>query len=123
MTTGTTVWPNDVVSDPQELDRDSPHRLICFLLSPFEPREIFDQVHKAVELACNFCAKSAGIEIECRRADTLHEAKTIHDDIWRHITSADLLVIDVTGLKPNVMIEFGVAAAVRSIPLHITHSA
>jgi hypothetical protein len=113
MSTGTTVWPNDVVSDPQELTRDSPHRLVCFLLSPFEPREVFDQVHKAVELACNFCAKSAGIEIECRRADTLHEAKTVHEDIWRHITSADLLVIDVTGLKPNVMIEFGVAAAVR----------
>lgn len=113
MAAGTTVWPNDAVIDPQELSRESPHRLVCFLLSPFEPREVFDQVHAAVAFACDLCAKSAGIEIECRRADTLHEAKAIHDDIWRHIASADLLVVDVTGLNPNVMIEYGVAAAVR----------
>lgn len=47
------------------------------------------------------------------RADTLHESKTIHDDIWRHIASADILVVDVTGLNPNVMMEYGVAAALR----------
>ena len=110
---GTTVWPNDVVLDPQELSRESPHRLVCFLLSPFEPRDVFDQVHAAVTVASELCAKSAGIEIDCRRADTLHESKTIHDDIWRHIAAADLLVVDVTGLNPNVMIEYGVAAALR----------
>jgi hypothetical protein len=113
MAAGTTVWPNDAIIDPQELYRESPHRLVCFLLSPFAPRELFDQVHAAVVLACDLCAKSAGIEIQCRRADTLYEAKAIHDDIWRHIASADLLVVDVTGLNPNVMIEYGVAAAVR----------
>lgn len=107
------MWPNDVVADPRELERDSPHRLVCFLLSPFDPPEVFNPVHDAVQAACNLCATSAGIAIECRRADTLHEAKTIHDDIWRHIAAADLLVVDVTGLNPNVMIEFGVAAALR----------
>jgi hypothetical protein len=89
MTAGTTVWPNDALIDPQELIREAPHRLVCFLLSPFEPRDVFDQVHKAVTIACDNCAKSAGIEIECRRADTLYEAKTVHDDIWRHIIAAD----------------------------------
>lgn len=111
--TESTVWPNDVVGTPRELERSSPHRLVCFLLSPFEPREVFDPVHAAVVSACALCAQSAGIEIECRRADSLYEAKTVHDDIWRHIASADLLVVDVTGLNPNVMIELGVAAAVR----------
>ena len=108
---GTTVWPNDAAVDAQELERGSPHQLICFL--SFDPPEIFDHVHEAVKTACNLCGQSAGIQIECRRADTLHEAKAIHDDIWRHIATADLLVIDVTGLNPNVMIEFGVAAALR----------
>lgn len=108
-----TVWPNDVVGLPRELERESPHRLVCFLLSPFEPREVFDPVHDAVAAACTLCARSAGIEIECRRADTLREAKAVHDDIWRHIASADLLVVDVTGLNSNVMIELGVAAAMR----------
>jgi hypothetical protein len=110
---GSSVWPNDVVADPRELERDSPHQLICFLLSPFDPPGVFDPVHDAVRAACELCAKAAGIEIECRRADTLHEPKTIHDDIWRHIAAADLLVVDVTGLNPNVMIELGVAAALR----------
>jgi hypothetical protein len=110
---GTTVWPNDVVLDPQELARDSPHRLVCFVLSPFEPRGVFDEVHAAVLAAANLCATSAGISIECRRSDTLHESKTIHDDIWRHIAAADFLVVDVTGLNPNVMIEYGVASAQR----------
>ena len=108
-----TVWPNDVVGMPRELERESPHRLVCFLLSPFEPRDVFDPVHDAVVAACALCEQSAGIEIECRRADTLREAKAVHDDIWRHIASADLLVIDVTGLNANVMIELGVAAAMR----------
>lgn len=110
---GTTVWPNDIVGDPQELARESPHKLVCFLLSPFEPRDLFDPVHDAVRAACNLCAQAAGVNIECRRADTLYEAKAIHDDIWRHIVAADFLVVDVTGLNPNVMIEFGVAAATR----------
>jgi hypothetical protein len=108
-----TVWPNDVVGLPRELERESPHRLVCFLLSPFEPREVFDPIHDAVATACGLCAQLAGVDIECRRADTLHEAKTVHDDIWRHIASADLLVVDVTGLNSNVMIELGVAAAMR----------
>jgi hypothetical protein len=109
----TTIWPNDVVADVRELERASPHRLVCFFLSPFDPPAVFDPVHEAVRAVCNVCARSAGIEIECRRADSLHEAKPIHDDIWRHIAGADLLVVDVTGLNPNVMIEFGVAAALR----------
>jgi hypothetical protein len=112
-TTGTTVWPNDVVAEPRELERASPYRLVCFLLSPFDPPEVFDSVRDSVGAACDLCARSAGIEIECRRADTLHEAKPIHDDIWRHIAAADFLIVDVTGLNPNVMIEFGVAAALR----------
>lgn len=73
---GTTVWPNDAAIDAQELERDSPHRLVCFLLSPFDPPEIFDQVHEAVALACTVCGHSTGIQIECRRADTLHEGQT-----------------------------------------------
>ena len=65
MTAGTTVWPNDAVIDAQELIRDSPHSLVRFLLSPFEPREVFGEIHSAVALACGVCAQSAGIEIEC----------------------------------------------------------
>lgn len=107
------VWPNDSVGLARELEREDPNQLVCFLLSPFEPREVFDSVLDAVNASCQLCGQSAGIQIQCRRADSLHEAKTIHDDIWRHIAAADILVIDVTELRPNVMIELGVAAALR----------
>ena len=111
--TDTTVWPNDVVFDPQELSRKSPHSLVCFLLCPFNPQADFDQVHAAVKFACELCLVTTGIEIECRRADTLYVSKTIHDDIWHHIAAADFLIVDVTGLNANVMYEYGVAAAIR----------
>src|SRR5262245_30851141 len=92
--TETAVWPNDVIRNPRELQRSSPHGLVCFLLSPFHPAERYAHVHQAVRIACESCAQLAGIQIECRRADSLHDAKPIHDDIWRHIASADVLVID-----------------------------
>jgi hypothetical protein len=107
------IWPNDVALDPRELTRDSPHQLVCFLLSPFSPQEIYDEVHEAVTAVCQACAKAAGVEIDCRRADTYTEAKPIHDDVWRNIAAADFLIVDVTGLNANVMIELGVAAAFR----------
>ena len=107
------VWPNDVIASDWELARESPSHLVCFLLSPFEPRERFDLVHEAVRAACKLCEQTAGITIDCRRADSLSEAKAVHNDIWQHIARADWLVIDITGLNPNVMIELGVAAALR----------
>ena len=111
--TGTTVWPNDVAFDAQDLHRDDPHSLVCFLISPFLPREEFDQVYEVVKLACELCRTTAGVTITCLRADSFHESKTIHDDIWRNIAKADILVVDVTRLNPNVMFEYGVAAALR----------
>jgi hypothetical protein len=110
---GTTVWPNDVVSDPQELVRASPNSLICFLISPFSPKDQFDAVHDVVKVACGMCAQAYGVPIECRRADTFYESKTIQEDIWDHVAKADILVVDVTGSNPNVMFEYGVAATIR----------
>jgi hypothetical protein len=114
MTTAlTTVWPNDVVSDAQELHRDSPHNLVCFLICPFKPHHESAQVLAAVKIACDMCSRMMGTPIEVKRADSFSESKVIHDDIWRHIAKADVLVVDVTGQNANVMYEYGMAAAVR----------
>jgi len=113
MGTDYSIWPKEVVHNPIDLPRDNGTQLICFLMSPFEPKDVFDQVHEAVRAACSACTSSTGAEIVCKRADTLVDAKPIHDDIWRHIAAADFLVLDVTDLNPNVMIELGVAAAIR----------
>ena len=54
-----------------------------------------------------------GTKIKCVRADSFSESKTIQDDIWQNIAKADVLIVDVTNLNPNVMLEYGVAAALR----------
>lgn len=109
----TAVWPNDVVSAPQMIPRDHPFEVICLLLSPFKPKDQFDQVTVAVKLACDLCRERSAISVKCIRLDMLFESKPIQDDIWRYTQLADVIVIDVTNFNPNVMFEFGVAAAVR----------
>jgi hypothetical protein len=111
--TETAVWPNDVMSSPQMLPRKDPFRVICLLLSPFKPKDHFDSVRDAVITACKYCDSDMGIPVDCLRIDSLIESKPIHDDIWRYTQLADVIVIDITGFNPNVMFEYGVAAAVR----------
>ena len=71
---GGSVWPNDVVREPGKLERDHPEHLVCFLLSPFEPPALFDEVYAAVRTVCERCAHDAGVPIECLRADSLSDA-------------------------------------------------
>jgi hypothetical protein len=118
MRSESSIWPRDVIQDPRELERGSPHQLVCFHLTPFEPASVFDPLHTLVKMVCHSIGEKEGIDIDVRRADTFVEAKPIHDDIWRHILAADFLVVDLTGLNANVMIELGVAASIRK-PLHL----
>jgi hypothetical protein len=74
-------------------------------MSPFRkefggPRQIVEEV--AAELGCR-----------CVRADDIHKPGVIHADIWEHVQRAGAVVADITDLNPNVMLEVGVAAAVK----------
>jgi len=51
--------------------------------------------------------------LECVRADDIAGSGVIHADIWHEIQTADVIIADVTGQNGNVLLELGVAAAIR----------
>ncbi|WP_129045040.1 hypothetical protein [Companilactobacillus metriopterae] len=42
------------------------------------------------------------------RADLINSSNRIDDDVINQINISDLVIIDITGLNPNVMFEFGI---------------
>lgn len=53
-----------------------------------------------------------GLGYKCMRGDDELSTHVVMDDIWRHITSARLLVAECSGRNPNVFYEIGIAHAV-----------
>ena len=66
---------------------------------------------------CNAICENVGniinANVKCIRGDSFSTPKVIHRDIWAQIQMADALIADVSGTNGNVMIELGVAAAIR----------
>jgi len=108
------VWPRDIVGKPIPFDRNAPNHLRCFLMCPFTPEDRFDDLFALVQQVCAQVEKGIACTVECIRADNITSAGVIHSEIWTHIAQSDVVVADVSGLNANVMIELGVAAAVKS---------
>jgi len=94
------VYPWDNLRNKREIDPT-----LCFILSPFKPefsgsRQVIEDV--AIEL-----------KIKCVRADDIERPGIIHSDIWEHIQKAAVVVADITDANPNVMLELGVACAIK----------
>jgi hypothetical protein len=113
METQTAIWPFDTLNDLRTPERTRPDRLECFLISPFTPKDQFDDLHNLIQDVCNAVGEQLQCQLKCERADKIAGPGVIHYDIWFHIQTADVVIIDVTGLNGNVMIELGVAAACR----------
>jgi len=109
----TSVWPLDVITRPVLPDRDSLNHLRCFLICPFSPKDRFDDLYTLLNNACSDVGERITCTVECIRADKITSAGVIHSEIWAHIAQADVIVADVSGLNGNVMLELGVAAAVK----------
>ena len=109
----TSVWPLDVITRPVPPDRDSLNHLRCFLICPFSPKDRFDDLYTLLNNACSDVGERITCTVECIRADKITSAGVIHSEIWAHIAQADVIVADVSGLNGNVMLELGVAAAVK----------
>lgn len=87
----------------------------CFVIMPFgekvdpEGKPIdFDMIYKdfikdAVE----------DLGIECVRCDEIAEAGWIHSKMFRHIFDADVAVVDITLLNPNVFYELGIRHSLK----------
>lgn len=113
METQTSIWPLDILNDLRTPERTRPDHLECFLISPFTPKDRFDDLHSLVQDVCKAVGEQFQCELKCERADKIAGPGVIHSDIWFHIQTADVIIVDVSGLNGNVMIELGVAAACR----------
>lgn len=109
----TSVWPSDFFAEPHEIERQNANHLVVFLICPFSPEEQFQELLTFCNEVCRNVGDSIGANVECVRADSFSTPKVIHEDIWCHIHSADALIVDVSGTNGNVMLELGVAAAIR----------
>ena len=81
----------------------------CFVIMPFgrktdaEGREIdFDLVYDDV---IREPVERAGLE--CLRCDEIESAGSIHEDMFEQLATADVAVVDITNLNPNVFYELG----------------
>ena len=54
-----------------------------------------------------------GLDLKCIRCDEIAEAGWIHSKMFEYIFSADVAVVDITSLNPNVFYELGVRHALK----------
>lgn len=87
--------------------RQSAQRGSCFVIAPFrgpiEKDPYWNSVFKPAIVAAELIPK---------RADDIYVSREIIGDIWKGIRNSSLVVADLTGRKPNVMYELGLAHAV-----------
>ena len=106
------IWPFDTNRAPGTGTPRQFNKLRCFVLCPFARAElVMFMVHQAARDVGQFLNH----EVEAYFAGDIGGSGAIHPDIWAHIRQADIVVADLTGYNPNVVYEFGVAAAWRPI--------
>lgn len=79
-------------------DPDKPR---CFHVMPY--LKSFDSAREAVRSACS------AVGVTYIRDDETKEKRVITRSIWEEIGKASMVVVDVTGLNPNVALELGLA--------------
>lgn len=107
------IWPYDYFKTSTPPDRINPNHLVCFLICPLKPKDLYDALYNNISDVCSSIGKEFGCLIELKRADIISSAGIIHAEIWNEIQTADCIIADVSGFNGNVMIELGVAAACR----------
>jgi hypothetical protein len=107
------IWPHDTALEPDQPLKSIGH-LSCFVVSPFEPKDRFDDLFALVKSVCQDLRVGLQIdEFDCVRSDSIASAGVIHPEIWQYLKRADVSVADVSGQNGNVLLELGVAAAWR----------
>lgn len=103
---------SDPLMEPSEHGHPSPSGL-CFVISPFGGWS--DAYYEAI-----FLPAIASAGLRAQRADSLFRSSNIVHDIWRLVTTAKVMVADLTGKNPNVFYELGLAHAARKPVLLLT---
>jgi hypothetical protein len=107
------IWPHDTALEP-DLPLKQFGYLTCFIASPFQPKNRFDDLFELVKRVCQQLRTVLQLDgFECLRSDNIASAGVIHPEIWQHLKRSDVIVVDVSGQNGNVLLELGVAAAWR----------
>ncbi len=113
----TYIWPYDVVRNPQPSRRDDLNHIRCFLICPFRPKEVYEDLYSVVAQVCGLVGGQLSCRVECLPADKISSSGVIHAEIWHEIQTADVVIADVSEingkLNGNVLFELGVASAIR----------
>lgn len=87
----------------------------CFVIMPFGKKT--DATGKEIDFDLIYDdiirepVTQAGLD--CIRCDEIEEAGSIHEDMFTQIATADVAVVDITNLNPNVFYELGARHALK----------
>ena len=95
--------------------------LTCFVIMPFGEKADtdgklinFDVIYRyIIAEAVAGLKETDRLNIECVRCDDIEEAGSIRTDMFESILKADVAVVDITSMNPNVLYELGVRHAIR----------
>lgn len=87
----------------------------CFVIMPYGKRENADGHLIDFDIVYDIAIKPAveGINLRCIRSDRIGKSGTIHNDMFRYIIEADVVIVDITTLNPNVFYELGIRHTAR----------
>lgn len=91
----------------------------CFVIMPFGKKKDIDGCEVDFDLVYHELIYKAVKElgVECERCDEIIGTGSIHKRMFRGIFDADVSVVDITSLNPNVFYELGVRHALHK---HVT---
>ena len=92
----------------------------CFVIMPFGEKKDdqgqvidFDKIHKEIIQRAIESLRDDKIFIKCIRCDEVEKSGLIHERMIRYILDAEVAVVDITTLNPNVFYELGVRHALN----------
>jgi len=87
----------------------------CFVIMPFGKKKDIDGTEIDFDHVYHELIKKAveNLGVECERCDEIPDAGAIPKKMFRGIFDADVAVVDITSLNPNVFYELGVRHALH----------
>lgn len=87
-----------------------------FMVMPFSNEAANEAYKNIVQPLCS------DLKLEVKCADDYHSTKIVYDDIVAGINNAKIVIVDISGLNPNVMYELGIAHSLKQqSTIIITH--
>jgi len=87
----------------------------CFVIMPFGKKNDIDGTEVDFDYVYHELIEKAveGLGVDCERCDEMINTGSIHKVMFRGIFDADVAVVDITSLNPNVFYELGVRHALH----------